>query len=323
MELVKEFEIKKPLYEVFGLKVKQLINELLIVDDTKIHHLSQRTKDISKLKEKISRKGNKYSNLNEITDLSGIRIITFFAEDVDKIAEIIKSEFEVDHKNTIDKRDLAEDKFGYMSMHYVVSIAENRSKLAEYKQFKGLKLEIQIRSILQHGWAEIEHDLGYKGAKGIPSEFKRDFNRVAALLETSDKEFDRLKRELQAYNEQVKADFTKEKVNYKINAVTLKEFCVKNEQLKNMNELVAQNFGVSLDEDLDQIDFGELSETLKRNDIQTITQLESSFVNHMEVFKQEVPNIVKSRNDKFPVSGVDKSVGIYMLLQVIKNITSR
>ena len=80
-----------------------------------------------------------------------------------------------------------------MSMHYVVSIHQNRLKFTEYKSYTNLKIEIQIRSILQHGWAEIEHDLGYKGAKGIPDEFKRDFNRISALLETADNEFDRLR----------------------------------------------------------------------------------------------------------------------------------
>lgn len=319
MDLVQEFKEQEHIYEALGLKVKQLIKELLIIDETKIHHLSQRTKEIDRLKEKIDRKSNKYSALNEITDLTGIRIITFFAEDVDKIAELISTEFKIDIENTIDKRALAEDKFGYMSMHYVVSISDDRLKLSEYKAFKDLKLEIQIRSILQHGWAEIEHDLGYKGSKGIPSEFKRDFNRVAALLETSDKEFNRLKRKLKEYNDKVKIDFSKEKVNYKVNAVTLKEFCVTNETLKNINHSIAQAFNVQLEDRLDDIDFGSVSEKLKVNNIKTISHLEVLLTEQKKLLKENIKSFVAKFNRKNPVSGVDTSVGIHYLLEVLKD----
>lgn len=165
--ILEQYDKSKFLYESLCSKTEQLIKELLDANGIIIHYISYRTKERVKLQEKISRKGNKYSDIHEITDIAGIRIITNFAEDVNKVAEIIKSEFDIDFDNTIDKRNHASDKFGYMSMHYVVSILKSRLKFTEYKPYKDLKIEIQIRSILQHGWAEIEHDLGYKGAKGI------------------------------------------------------------------------------------------------------------------------------------------------------------
>ena len=64
-----------------------------------------------------------------------------------------------------------------------------RMVLRENKAFEGLKCEIQIRSVLQHAWAEIEHDLGYKSELTIPKEVRRSFSRLAGLLELGDKEF--------------------------------------------------------------------------------------------------------------------------------------
>ncbi len=49
-----------------------------------------------------------------------------------------------------------------------------------------MRCEIQIRSILQHAWAEIEHDLGYKSNITVPAEIRRDFSRLAGLLEIAE-----------------------------------------------------------------------------------------------------------------------------------------
>lgn len=91
------------------------------------------------------------------------------------------------------------DRFGYQSLHYVASLSEDRTRLIEYSRFADRKIEIQIRSILQHAWAEIEHDLGYKSAAGIPRDIRRRFSRVAGLLELADDEFSIIRKELDAY----------------------------------------------------------------------------------------------------------------------------
>lgn len=61
--------------------------------------------------------------LEDITDLAGIRIITYFADQVDLIASFVEEEFEVDRSNSVDKRELIDpEKFGYLSLHYVVKL---------------------------------------------------------------------------------------------------------------------------------------------------------------------------------------------------------
>jgi ppGpp synthetase/RelA/SpoT-type nucleotidyltranferase len=93
-------------------------------------------------------------------------------------------------ENTIDKRKtLSPNVFGYLSVHYVVSFDKNRLKKKAFADYKDIRFEIQIRSILQHAWAEIEHDLGYKSEIEVPDEIRRKFSRLAGLLEIADSEF--------------------------------------------------------------------------------------------------------------------------------------
>ena len=90
---------------------------------------------------KINRSGKDYSDpINEITDLTGIRLITYYIEDFYEIGDIIKKEFIVDYDNSIDKGQILDpDRFGYLSIHYIISLADNRRNLPEWSKFSGLK----------------------------------------------------------------------------------------------------------------------------------------------------------------------------------------
>ncbi len=204
-KILEEFDLKSRLYDDFRIKIESLIKELLIQKNLSFHQINSRLKSKERLEEKLLRKNSKYSKLADLTDITGLRIITHFEDDVDLIAEAIDSEFEKDEKNSIDKRKIEIDRFGYKSLHYVISLSKKRTSLSEYKRFVGLKAEVQIRSILQHAWAEIEHDIGYKGEIQVPQSLKRNFHRVAALLETADIEFVNIKTRMDAYKKDVLA----------------------------------------------------------------------------------------------------------------------
>jgi len=177
----------------------RLVRDLLRAENISYHQIDSLVKAVSSLSKKIDSKNNKYTDLSQITDLVGIRIITYLGSEVDLVNDVLTKEFTIDTKNSIDKRELETNVFGYRSLHLIVSLDDGRCKLAEYKQYVDLKCEIQIRSILQHAWAEIEHDLGYKSALSVPQNYTRSFNRLAALLESADIEFVRLKKELMEY----------------------------------------------------------------------------------------------------------------------------
>jgi ppGpp synthetase/RelA/SpoT-type nucleotidyltranferase len=78
------------------------------------------------------------------------------------------------------------ERFGYQSIHYLVQVSEARVALAEYARYRAMIAEIQVRTILQHAWAEIEHDIQYKSSVAMPSVIRRRFMSLAGLLEIAD-----------------------------------------------------------------------------------------------------------------------------------------
>lgn len=239
-KILKQFDETKGLYSLFGEKCKAIIDDILRDKSIIIHQINSRTKTKESLGRKIDSKKDKYADINEITDICGIRIITYLESDVNRVAEIIEKEFKPDYPNSVDKRKLKADQFGYKSLHYVISLNDERLNLSENKKYNGLKIEVQIRSILQHAWAEIEHDLGYKGTISIPEDFKRSFNRLAALLETADVEFDRLKRDLTDYEIAVKDKIKKEPNQVKIDQASLHSFITTNKIFEKARGVIAE-----------------------------------------------------------------------------------
>lgn len=202
--ILQEFDTNELLFKTFTEKVHHLVSEILKEKNVSVHSLNSRVKTRSSLIKKLDKADAHYTSLSDITDISGIRIITYFSDEVDAVASLIAQEFRLDSVHSIDKRtQLDPDRFGYLSLHYVVSLAEHRSSLIEYKRYPSFKAEIQVRSILQHAWAEIEHDLGYKTSLGIPKEIRRKFSRLAGILELADEEFLGIRKNLEKYNKDV------------------------------------------------------------------------------------------------------------------------
>jgi GTP pyrophosphokinase len=183
----------------FGFALGRLMENLLSAGGVQFHRVDFRVKS----KESAARKiavGGGLRTLQSLTDLLGIRIVTYFRSEVDKVADLVKEEFAIDDKNSVDKSAVLDpDRFGYLSMHFIARLADGRLALTEYQRFRGIPFEIQIRSILQHAWAEIEHDLGYKAEAAIPRNLRRRFSRLAGVLELADDEFVEIRQQIDAH----------------------------------------------------------------------------------------------------------------------------
>lgn len=250
-KIIQQYKKESSNYKVFCEEVEALIIKLLNQTQVKYLQVRSRVKSEISLKNKLEKEGKGYSELKDITDLAGVRIITYYEDTVDVIGDIIRSEFKVDDLNSVDKRKLEADRFGYKSLHFVVEFKDERLKLTELKNFTGMKVEIQIRSILQHAWAEIEHELGYKSEIQVPDEFKRDFFRVAAILETADLDFVRTRNGLEKYKQSVVKSINKNKV-LKINKITLNTFISEDENVKRIDKRIADFlFAKTLSEPID------------------------------------------------------------------------
>src|SRR5215469_6005147 len=176
-------------------RLQALIVDLLAEASLEVIQIEARTKAIDSFTEKISRKRVKYANpLTEVTDLVGLRIITYYREDVTRVGEILKKEFQIDATNSVDKAAaLDPDRFGYTSVHYVVSLSPDRRRLAEWKPYAGLRAEIQVRTALQHAWSAVNHKLDYKSPTEVPRELRRRLFRLSALFELADEQFSELR----------------------------------------------------------------------------------------------------------------------------------
>lgn len=285
-KILKDYDEKYSLYESFTKKLHDLIEELLEENDVSVHSVTCRVKDRDKLKEKVRKSEGKYEKLEDITDIAGLRIVTYFADDVDVIADIIKKEFVIDQDNSIDRREIMQsDKFGYLSLHYVASLNEERKKLTEYRSLRGSKCEIQIRSILQHAWAEIEHDLGYKTELEIPWQIRRRFTRIAGLLEVADSEFVEIKNGLKEYEESISKQIKDKPEEVYIDKLSLTMFIAENKNYREINQEISTQSGISfIDADGAEIwDISDLIKELNFLKIYTISQLEAKIIEKKDI----------------------------------------
>ncbi|WP_186056185.1 GTP pyrophosphokinase [Burkholderia gladioli] len=237
-----KYDAMKGIYTDLSSSVERLIRYFLISEKIQFVDVVSRVKERGSLEGKISRKGRgRYKELSDITDVCGVRVITYLEGDVKRASEIVEREFTVDKNNSIDKsRPVDPDRFGYRSVHYVVAHRRERVKLSEYSRFAGLKIEIQIRSILQHAWAEIEHDLGYKSAEDVPIPVKRRFSRLAGLLELADEEFMTIRDELKEYEKSLPALLADGAAELSIDAESMLVFINTDQVVRRLDELIAK-----------------------------------------------------------------------------------
>lgn len=275
IKIIDEYNENKELYGNLQNKIVVLIKELLF-ENVNYHNISSRVKEQNSLEKKINIKDGKYSSINEITDIVGCRIISYFEDDVQKIVESIRKEFDIDEENSVNKKAILEsDKFGYLSYHLVCSISPNRLSLPEYKKYENIKFEIQIRSILQHAWAEIEHDIGYKSSFEIPKELKRKFSRIAGLLETADESFCEIKKSINEYEAKIKSN-EEELFQTDLNLNSLILFTKESDTVLGLDKYIANinsdNLDIEIDTDslslnLDRISFFNLKTIKELKDL--------------------------------------------------------
>ncbi|OEG63279.1 ppGpp synthetase catalytic domain-containing protein (RelA/SpoT-type nucleotidyltranferase) [Halanaerobium congolense] len=200
-EAVKWYQKERSKYINLKAEVEKILKEALNENEIIFHSIESRVKSVNSFREKALRE--KYDDpVTEITDLTGIRIITLFEKEIHQISDIIKELFKIDYEKSEDKSDLLDaDKMGYKSIHYIAELSQEKIYATDLESFSGIKFEIQIRSILQHAWAEIEHDRNYKFKGKLPKHLQRRFYALAGMLEIADREFNTLSEEVEKFRQ--------------------------------------------------------------------------------------------------------------------------
>ena len=192
-DAVAQYVIRRPALVSTTDHYHALVTSLL--DDAGINYLSvtARTKSVASFAAKADRSvdGQRlYTDpLVQITDQVGLRIITYLRDDVTAVAELLADELRLLDDRDMGQETASEGRWGYASRHLLVAVdGENQPA------------SIQVRTVLQHAWAEFEHDIRYKGS--IPDEFAPDLDRrftlAAGLLELADREFSGIRDRLRS-----------------------------------------------------------------------------------------------------------------------------
>ena len=204
--LMAQYRERLVVYQRLAQEAEESLRQALKKQHVTVIALECRIKTESSLAGKLELKGAKYHTLDDVTDILGMRVITFYGDDVDKVAAIVNEIFQVDWSNSVDKRKLHRlDSFGYNSLHYICRLKAPLSS-PEGEALYALPFEIQMRTALQHVWSTLDHDVVYKnGGVNIPTEYRRQFNRLAGMLELVDDEFSRLRNVLTDYRRQMLA----------------------------------------------------------------------------------------------------------------------
>ncbi len=180
-----------PKFQIYSSTLECILKS--IANDTDpLAFVSARPKSLASFIEKINRKGYE-EPFKQMTDMCGARIVAHTIDQIDQIKEIIEREFIIDQKNYVDAIErLSKNEFGYLSIHYIVQLKAGTilgivvpDDILPNDEIP-FKAEIQVRTLLQHTWADTFHDRLYKNNIKKPKSLERDVARVAAILEEAD-----------------------------------------------------------------------------------------------------------------------------------------
>lgn len=137
---------------------------------------------------------------SSLTDLFGLRIIVPYASVVARCKEPIEKCFHVASVSDKTATRGGTETFGYIGLHFDCRLGAARRSLHEYSRLIDQNFEVQVRSLVQHSWSELDHKLKYK--KSIDDKLSRRVSRLAAVFELADQEFDDIRNSIEEQESQ-------------------------------------------------------------------------------------------------------------------------
>lgn len=267
----------KPTYESLLGIVKNIIESLLEREKIRYYHVQGRIKSYHSFYDKIVRKD--YPHPKEMIDFAGLRVICYLIQDKEIISGLLQDNFKIEKRE--DKSLNLGIKIGYNAIHLDAMLKDDRSSLPEYNIYKELKFEIQITTILQHTYSEIEHDLLYKSGIVLPVRIQRSIRNTSADLETLDERFEQIMKDIDNHNQSAITNIEKGKLDFIIDSPYLRRYLLKK--------------------------FGDLPGFRPQygsvDDSSVIDQLHAMKINTLEDFEKIIPINFKERyiNAKIPI----------------------
>lgn len=163
-------------------------------DDGLNHHdVRFRVKSEKSAQEKSERRDEngklKYpGGMTRLDDLIGIRVILFVESDIDAVAIALTSQFTCHDDEDKTAMMRKNGGIGYAGRHLTLEVPAGNPPNG-CVDCVGQRFEVQIRTVLQHAWAEFEHDIRFKGSSGDNAEISRAFTMASTLIELADQQF--------------------------------------------------------------------------------------------------------------------------------------
>jgi len=176
----KSYSQIKPKYDKFAGLVGDILFEIVQANGIFSQSISSRGKTVESLVDKCTKLLSLKKQIDKkgvgiVDDLAGARIILYLYSDITRVISLICDEF--GRENVVENRyKFSED--GYNAHHLVIKLDENRLKLSEYKNYAGLKCEIQVTTVLYHAWNEISHETLYKLTDDDKKDFETQYKSV-------------------------------------------------------------------------------------------------------------------------------------------------
>ena len=187
-ELVSEYANIQYLYnaaiQFMNARLEALTNEFRIShQNNPIHHIQSRVKTPASIVRKLRKQGIPVSMTNakkSLHDLAGVRVICCYIKDIFTIAELIKSQDDI--QVITEKNYIAKPKpNGYRSFHLVVDVPVYLSKAKLY-----VPVEVQIRTTAMDFWASLDHNIHYKATSEVPPFVVDELKKCADIITETD-----------------------------------------------------------------------------------------------------------------------------------------
>jgi ppGpp synthetase/RelA/SpoT-type nucleotidyltranferase len=170
-QFLKKYKKQRPLYSSFATLIKDILKLLLKESGTKYQKLDPRAKTVKSLSRNLD-SPNRYGDLNQIYDLAGCRVIFYLESDKDLFAGKIYDEFEILNEQLKYSED------SYNAKHIIIKLKKQTRGVKYFSKYKHLKCEVQLTTVLDHVWSEIEHDIVYKPPQYLLKLFPNDFDQI-------------------------------------------------------------------------------------------------------------------------------------------------
>ena len=226
-----QFKSQEPDYHSFCNELSRLLEKKF--DESGIRlafSLKSRVKTLDSLVGKHTRAKSQNGisikkSIDEIYDIVGLRVVVLYPDQKEVIVQKIKEIF--DDKVKLNKvRSASIMEFGYTSSHLICSIPQPWMASPTWESGKNKKFEIQVRTLSEHIWATLSHDLFYK-KENIPEELTREMSKTKALLEICDDKIRSIQIATLDYNSRIESLPYADVLKLDLNSATFKRITVK------------------------------------------------------------------------------------------------